>query len=174
VSRNINLNVLGRVRIASPCSMQWEDLRAVDDGEQVRHCDQCNLNVFNFSNIAEAEALVMNKQGRLCAGFFQRADGMVLTRDCPVGLVAVRARAARIGARIAAALAFLLSGGVLLGAKSREEARLRGIEPFATLVRWLTPPSVATPPVRGRMLMGDVCVMPPPPPVGGSGSTPAK
>ncbi len=173
MSGNLSLKVLDRVRIASPCSMKWEDLHAVDSGEHVRHCDQCNLNVYNFSAMTreEAEAMVINKQGRLCAGFFQRADGTVITRDCPVGLAAVRAKAARMVSRIAAALAFLVSGGVLLGMKSREDARLRGMEPFATITRWLSPTTVVVPPVRGQMLMGDVCVMPPMPTPASGGTT---
>jgi hypothetical protein len=170
MSGNLSLNVLDRVRIASPCSMKWEDLHDVGDGERVRHCDQCNLNVYNFSAMTreEAEAMVINKQGRLCAGFFQRPDGTIITRDCPVGLAAVRARAARVASRIAAALAFLVSGGVLLGMKSREDARLRGMEPFATISRWLAPPPIAIPPVRGQVqMMGEVCMPPALAPSGG-------
>jgi hypothetical protein len=43
---------------------------------------------------AEAERLVVEKEGRLCVRFHRRADGTVLTRDCPVGLRRWLARAA--------------------------------------------------------------------------------
>jgi hypothetical protein len=158
MSRTIDLPVLDRVRIASPCSARWEDMKG---NERVRHCEQCNLNVFNFSELTrqEAEELVISRQGRLCARFWRRADGTIITRDCPVGLAALRARAARTVARVAAVLGLLLTGGTLLGSRTRDpEARLSDRQPFATLIKWLDP----TPRVRrGQMLMGDVCLPPP-------------
>ena len=72
------------LRIASPCSANW-DLMVGND--RVRYCADCKLNVYNFSVMSQSEIdfLVRNKQGRLCARFFQRRDGRVLTQDCPVG-----------------------------------------------------------------------------------------
>src|SRR5262249_1200290 len=34
---------------------------------------------------AEAEALILEKEGDVCVRFYQRTDGTVLTADCPVG-----------------------------------------------------------------------------------------
>jgi hypothetical protein len=154
----VPLSVLDNVRIASPCPARWEDMKG---DERVRHCEQCNMNVFNLSAMtrAEAEAVVMNAQGRLCAGFWRRADGTMMTRDCPVGVAAWRARAARVVTRVAAAFAFLVTGGVLLGAKARsEDSRLRGMEPFATIARWLDP--TATSSQRQIMTLGDLDLAP--------------
>ena len=55
--------------------------------DRVRHCAECNLNVYNFAemNSAEVEELIANREGRLCARFYQRRDGTILTKDCPVG-----------------------------------------------------------------------------------------
>jgi hypothetical protein len=39
---------------------------------------------------SEAEALLASASGRLCVQFYRRADGTVLTQDCPVGLAAVK------------------------------------------------------------------------------------
>jgi hypothetical protein len=52
--------------------------------DRVRHCAQCNLNVYNFSAMtsAEAEELISNHQGRLCGRLYQRRDGTFLTSDC--------------------------------------------------------------------------------------------
>jgi hypothetical protein len=55
--------------------------------DRVRYCPECKLNVYNFSamNPAEIQSLVSTKTGRLCARFYQRADGTMLTQNCPVG-----------------------------------------------------------------------------------------
>jgi hypothetical protein len=34
----------------------------------------------------EALKLVEEREGRLCVRFYQREDGTVITRDCPVGM----------------------------------------------------------------------------------------
>lgn len=83
------------MRIASPCSVGWERM-AGDD--RVRFCNQCNLNVYNISEMTrkQAEALIATTEGRLCAKLYRRADGTILTRDCPVGLRALRRRVSRI------------------------------------------------------------------------------
>ena len=97
-------DVLRRVRVASPCRASWE---LMEGDERTRFCRQCGLNVYNLSEMtrAEAESLVARTEGRLCARFYQRADGTVLTKDCPVGLRAVRLRVARAaGAAFAAVL----------------------------------------------------------------------
>lgn len=94
------------MRVASPCGVSWETM----EGEgRVRFCRLCSLNVYDISGMtrAEAEALVLKTEGRLCARLTRRADGTVLTKDCPVGLRAMRVRAARAaGAAFAALLSF--------------------------------------------------------------------
>jgi hypothetical protein len=163
-SPNVPTFSLDQIKVASPCSMRWEDMTPVGDGLTVRHCASCSLNVHNLSAMkrGEAEALVVNAQGRLCGAFFRRADGTVLTRDCPVGLRAARARAARLVGRLAAAVGLMLTGGVLAGAKVRGEGtvRLGNLEPFATIRSWLVP---AGPRQQQLMILGDIC---PPPSTG--------
>ncbi len=92
-----------QVRIASPCSADWEEMSGND---RVRFCDLCNLHVYNISRMKrrEAEALVAGTEGRLCARLFRRADGTVITKDCPVGLRAIRRRVARIGGAVFTAI----------------------------------------------------------------------
>jgi hypothetical protein len=79
---------------------------------RVRFCDHCQLNVYNIAELsrAEAEKLIASTEGRLCARLFRRADGTVLTKDCPVGLRALRRRVAKRTAAIFAAMVSL-SGG---------------------------------------------------------------
>ena len=73
---------LDNLRVARPCSADW---RAMTGTDRVRHCADCNLNVYNLSALstAEARALVEETEGRRCVRFYRRADGTVLTRDCP-------------------------------------------------------------------------------------------
>lgn len=80
------LERLDRIRIASPCDMRWEEMTGDDD--RARHCSRCERWVYDLSKLrrAEAEALVEAREGeRLCARFFRREDGRVMTVDCPVG-----------------------------------------------------------------------------------------
>jgi uncharacterized membrane protein len=92
-----------KIQIASPCSANWERM-AGDD--RVRHCPQCNLDVYNFSAMTsvEIDRIVSHREGRVCARFYQRADGMMLTQDCPVGVRAMLRRASRAAAALFAAL----------------------------------------------------------------------
>lgn len=94
-------DVLGSLRVASPCGVSWDSM---EGDERVRFCRLCSLNVYDFSGMtrAEVEALVSKTEGRLCGRLTRRADGTVLTKDCPVGLRALRLRAA--GAAFAALL----------------------------------------------------------------------
>ena len=73
-----------RLRVASPCPADWS---AMQGDDRMRFCGQCEKNVYNISAMthAEAEALIREKEGKLCVRFFQRTDGTVLTADCPVG-----------------------------------------------------------------------------------------
>lgn len=79
------LPMLEQIRIASPCTMSWQDM--VGD-ERVRYCGGCEKNVFNLSAMLahEAEALLAERAGELCVRFYQRADGTVMTSDCAVGV----------------------------------------------------------------------------------------
>jgi hypothetical protein len=98
---SINLN---NIRIASPCPADWEKM--VGD-ERVRHCPECNLNVYNLSAMTERQVqdLIASSRGkRLCTRFYRRADGTVLTQDCPWSLRVMERRASRIAATIMAAM----------------------------------------------------------------------
>lgn len=76
---------LDNMSIASPCDASWE---AMVGDDTARHCLQCQMNVYNLSAMSrsEAEALIESHEGRLCVRYYQRPDGTVLTKDCPVGL----------------------------------------------------------------------------------------
>lgn len=103
-------NPLDNVSVASPCSQDWNQMLG---SERKRYCGDCKLNVYNLSGMTrdEAENLIMNAEGRLCVRFYRRADGSVLTKDCPVGWQAVKRRVSRTAAA-AVSLFFGLLGGL--------------------------------------------------------------
>jgi hypothetical protein len=78
---------LGAVKVAKPCEREWDEMIG---GNRSRFCTACKLNVYNLSELTldEAQALIKQKEGELCVRFFQRADGTLITRDCPVGVSA--------------------------------------------------------------------------------------
>ena len=80
--------------------------------ERSRHCGECKLNVYNLSGMTrvEAENLLLNAEGRVCVRYFKRADGTVLTKDCPVGWKALKHRVSKTSAAFASIVFAALSG----------------------------------------------------------------
>jgi hypothetical protein len=80
--------------------------------ERVRFCGQCELNVYNLSALTrtQAENLIGGTERRLCVRFYRRRDGSIITRDCPVGLRALKLRLSRIRKAVAAALFGFFAG----------------------------------------------------------------
>lgn len=105
------LPVLPNIRVASPCPADWN---AMTGDERIRACGSCNKNVYNLSTLTreEAEALILEKEGRLCVRYFQRKDGTILLKDCSIGITQKRKR--RV---IAIGVAALLGGGVFAAIK---------------------------------------------------------
>src|SRR5262245_28675542 len=111
---------LDRIAVASPCPMAWNDMVGDD---RVRFCNQCNLNVYNISTMTkpEAESFIANAEGRICAKLYRRADGSILTRDCPVGLRAARKKVSRAAAAAFSALVSLFGGSALFAQQPKNE-----------------------------------------------------
>jgi hypothetical protein len=76
--------ILDNLSVASPCSASWDEMTG---DARVRHCGDCDQRVYDLSGLTrvEAEGLLVATRGRLCVRYFRRADGTILTRDCPVG-----------------------------------------------------------------------------------------
>lgn len=159
---DIHLDLLERVRVASPCPARWEDMTGDD---RVRHCGQCNLKVHNLSAMtrAQAEALLRplaeGATGRVCAQFYRRPDGTILTADCPVGIAAATRRAAARARRAASLALACCAGGLLLALDLALAGRvgLARYQPFAAIRARLNP--LATP-VQMSVIRGDVCILP--------------
>jgi len=133
---------LGGLRIAAPCTASWEGMAG---DERVRHCSLCSLNVYNFAEMTAAEVrdLLQRTEGRVCARLYRRADGTVLTRDCPTGIRALRRRASRAAAALVTAL--LTLPGLAFGGTT---CKTRGAKVKLTVERSTT--------AQGTMLTGAV------------------
>ncbi len=119
---------LEEISIATPCSASWNDMTGDD---RVRFCAQCRLNVYNLSDMSreEAEAFLSDREGKTCVRMFRRSDGTVLTRDCPVGLRALRRHLIWAFAAVAAIFLAVIGMGVTLvlagGARSHQPGEER-------------------------------------------------
>jgi len=112
--------------------MAWDDMTG---NERVRFCSQCKLNVYDISAMtkSEAESFISNAEGRICARLYRRADGTILTRDCPVGLRAVRKKVSRAAAAAFSALVSLFGGSALFAQQPKNET---GVDIQRTLRRY--------------------------------------
>jgi hypothetical protein len=122
------LPVVDDVRVAAPCPADWDSM--VGDA-RVRFCGACARNVYNLSAMtrAEAQALLVEKEGRLCVRYFQRTDGTLLTADCPVGIRRRRRRRRVVAAAaLVASAAAMAAGGVVHSQRALREARRQAEE----------------------------------------------
>ena len=136
-----DMSLLGQVRIASPCPMSWHDMEGDD---QVRFCHECKLNVYNLSSMTKpaAESLLEKHEGRLCVGYYQRADGTIITSNCPVGLRAARKAATWLACKVAAAVVLLFQAVGVFAGGSRSTCgsiTLQEIQPFKAVSAMFAP-----------------------------------
>lgn len=100
---------LDNLRIASPCPVGWEQMTG---DERIRLCRLCDLHVYNIAEMSrkEAASLIANSEGgRICARLFRRTDGTIITRDCPVGLRAIKRRVSKTATAVFATVMALCS-----------------------------------------------------------------
>jgi hypothetical protein len=160
-----SLPILDNVRIATPCRANWDRMLGDD---RVRHCNDCNKNVFNLSAMTrdQAESLIVAKNGDLCARYYQRTDGTILLSDCTVGVSQRNTR------RLVAAGAFALLAGTSAAAmmpRHKTKDFTMGEVHVDTTLKFSKPPIVmppAPPPhVDPMPLMGAVAFPTPAPPL---------
>ena len=113
------------LKIASPCSMRFEDMKHTDETYK-RFCGDCSKNVFDVASMSrEQVAQLVEESWRTdgtmpCLRLYRRTDGTVITDDCPVGLRRVRNFYRRLKASAAAFAAFFLGGMPNLQARADE------------------------------------------------------
>jgi len=145
------LPILANARIASPCSADWNDMAG---DERVRFCGSCEKNVYNLTDLPteDAEAIILEHEGNLCVRLYQRADGTLISEDCPRGLAAARRTLRRGLAAVIGLFAVLLTSSVLRGINpSQRSARLAYLQPFKWLNDRLYPPMPRTRLIAGRI-----------------------
>lgn len=159
-------NPLESIKIASPCSADWD---AMVGNNRERFCGQCKMSVYNLSGMTryEAENLIMNSEGRLCARFFRRADGTIMTKDCPVGWKAIKRRMSKVWTAFATVVITAFSGiGITTFMTEQSEPDVMG----SVAIENTTPTQNHPEPLMGgiapqqidepEMLMGDVAMTP--------------
>ena len=154
---------LGNITVASPCSARWGHM--VGD-ERVRFCLECQKRVYNFSAMTPEEiaTVVREKEGRLCARFYRRADGTMLTADCPLGTgrfwrqVKTRLFASAALVAIAAGTAVATAGSQPTQPPKTNKLTLLWDNAKTQVKAWF---GVKPQP---QFIMGDICVVPPPQP----------
>lgn len=148
---------LDRVTVAAPCSAAWDEM--IGD-ERARFCGQCQRNVYNLSGMTkrEAETLIAGAEGRLCIRFYRRADGTILTENCPVGLRALKRRLSRLAsATLSALLSFLGGLGLYTALEERQPAFVMGARAERDVMRVEVPPYTA---VAGEYIKGEALIPP--------------
>ncbi len=145
---------LDDIRIAAPCTASWDEMSG---GERVRHCALCKKYVYNLSAMtrADAETLIKEKEGRCCVRFYRRADGTVLTENCPVGLQRIQRRMRVIAVGAAAAFSFLTWGliSARAGGSANPDSFVRQYQPFKALMDWIDPLPAPQTLTMGKMPM---------------------
>jgi hypothetical protein len=119
--------------------------------DRVRFCDLCNLNVYNIAQLTrrEAEELIGKTEGRICARLYRRADGTIITKDCPVGLRAIRRRAAKVAGAVFATVMSLCS--IVVGQKPSSKDK-SSCKQQVTIVRKLSDSASDNGSVAGTIL----------------------
>jgi len=141
-----------RLRLARPCPVDWN---AMEGDDRVRFCKLCERDVYHLSAMkhVEVQELMLTKQGKLCVRFFQRADGTVMTSDCPVGKRERRRRSMLMTAGAAGAAALLAAASAgFLRMESVDDLELpqpsRGLTMVVPPPPKLPPPPMAVRPVK--------------------------
>jgi len=85
-----------KLKVASPCNADWDKMSG---DEAIRHCKQCDKNVYHLSHMSneQVESLLERADEQPCVRFYERPDGSVLLGDCPVGNKKTRRKRTAIG-----------------------------------------------------------------------------
>ena len=99
---------LDRLFIAAPCPVTWNSMQG---GERVRDCSLCSRKVYNLSDMTkkEAEDFIKTNGVNQCMTFYRRADGTIMTDNCPVGLRKLRNSLKRATAFLSSVVTIILS-----------------------------------------------------------------
>jgi hypothetical protein len=169
-----NDSPLNNIRIASPCSSDWNEMFG---DERKRFCAECKLNVYNLSEMtkSQAENFIRNAEGRVCVRLYRRADGSVITQDCPVGWAKIKQRTRAVATAVFSLVLSLFSGLLLVSVFAKQRVTEVGVlRPLSTPTPKPTPKQMplmgavalpspspkTTPTPRSSEIMGKIVVRP--------------
>ena len=154
---------LDQLKIATPCQMSWDAMKGDD---RTRHCGSCKMNVYNIAGLARPEAEDLLRKAangeRVCLRLSRRADGTIITRDCPTGISMARRAKLRIASFSAAVLAGALwmTGSFSSTSRASEPSPFGETEQLMGELAPIDPPATAQPPPAppevAHVLMGKV------------------
>jgi hypothetical protein len=106
-----------RIREASPCGESWDRMQPIAATDTAtlratsRLCGRCGRNLYNLSAMTESQVdrLIRSLERKPFTRLYRRADGSVLTIDCPVG---ARAKLRRF----LMAAAIMIAAAIIAGA----------------------------------------------------------
>jgi hypothetical protein len=152
----MNTNQLNNIKIASPCSADWNQMIG---NERKRFCGSCKLNVYNLSDMSkiEAESFLMASEGRVCVKFFKRVDGTILTKDCPVGWAKVKQKVSRTATAAFGLIAGLFGGLFAFTSMKNEKPRFMGKVPVSNS-NTMTMGAIPIHENSNRETMGDIAL----------------
>jgi hypothetical protein len=149
---------LGEIRVATPCQASWDEMPGDD---RVRSCSLCSRSVYNIAAMTsdEAASLIASREGRLCIRLFHRADGTVVTADCPDFVTRPQFRLRRVHAFALILIALML---VRIGTKPSDSLPSGPGVTWDDWVHWsavtlgVRPTPPPTPVLRPMVTMGDM------------------
>jgi hypothetical protein len=145
-SERRTLPLLDDVRVASPCSASWDEMLGDD---RVRYCLSCEKSVYNLSAMprVDAEALLRERAStsELCVRFYRRADGTVMTADCPVGVKKKRRK--KLALAVAGAGAMALAATGMARSSTCRSGFVQGDVPAMPVAMGTTSPPTVTAPL---------------------------
>lgn len=147
------------LQIATPCKADWN---AMSGDERKRFCGECKMHVYNISSMTlpEAEALIVGADGaRVCLRMFRRADGTVMTKDCPVGIAAkLKSRVKKTVACVSAAAALAMAW--FLNTRQEQPETANTVNSHCQGSGLSMGAAARRNPEQGRMMMGNVASPP--------------
>jgi hypothetical protein len=148
-------SLLDNLIIAAPCQVPWASMEGSD---RVRDCSQCSRQVYNISDMSrrEAEAFLAEHTDSHCATFYRRADGTIITDDCPVGLRKLRDRYRALVRIAGSIIAFVVAVPAAM-AQSRSNSRSTVLTPNQAHTAQSRQPAQDV----GLRTVGDLVIMPP-------------
>lgn len=129
--------LLGSLDVATPCDAKWQRMRGT---KSERFCGDCRRSVYDLEHMTEAEIQRLFVEPTAdgeppCIRMRRRADGRLVTADCPATPFRMRARK-RVGPYVVVALV-LAAVGALVWRSLGEEVRTMGVAASSTEVEGL-------------------------------------